>query len=295
MSRAYADVNRLFGDIVKVTPTSKVVGDLALMMVANDLGVDDVRNPDKDIAFPESVVSLFKGELGFPPDGFPAALSRKVLKGEPPAPYRPGDQIPPVDLDAVRVQAEAACEQPLDDRQLASYLMYPKQTIDYYAHVRAYSDTSVVPTPAFLYGLQPQEEVVIDIEPGKTLLVSLQGQHADAQDGIVKVQFELNGQSRTALVEQKTVVQAGKERHGLQRAEPGNALHVAAPMPGSVVTVAVQPGQRVTAGTTLIALEAMKMETHIAAERDCEIAAVHVKPGDRVAAKDLLIELKGAD
>ncbi|MGY4211439.1 pyruvate carboxylase, partial [Burkholderia sp. PvR073] len=292
VSRAYADVNRLFGDIVKVTPTSKVVGDMALMMVANDLSVDDVRNPDKDLAFPESVVSLFKGELGFPPDGFPAELSRKVLKGEPPSPYRPGDQIPPVDLDAVRTQAEAACDQPLDDRQLASYLMYPKQTIDYYAHVRAYSDTSVVPTPAFLYGLQPQEEVAIDIEPGKTLLVSLQGQHADAQDGIVKVLFELNGQSRSALVEQKTVVQAGKERHGLQRADPANPLHVAAPMPGSVVTVAVQPGQRVTAGTTLLALEAMKMETHIAAERDCEIAAVHVKPGERVAAKDLLIELK---
>ncbi|MGU7782259.1 pyruvate carboxylase [Burkholderia sp. PU8-34] len=294
VSRAYADVNRLFGDIVKVTPTSKVVGDMALMMVANDLNVDDVCNPDKDIAFPESVVSLFKGELGFPPDGFPADLSRKVLKGEPPAPYRPGDQMPAVDLDAARVQAETACERPLDDRQLASYLMYPKQTVDYYAHVRAYSDTSVVPTPAFLYGLQPQEEVAIDISPGKTLLVSLQGQHADAQDGVVKVQFELNGQSRTALVEQKTTVHAGKERHSLPKADPANSLHVAAPMPGSVVTVAVQPGQRVTAGTTLIALEAMKMETHIAAERDCEIAAVHVKVGERVAAKDLLIELKGA-
>ncbi|HKT66575.1 MAG TPA: biotin/lipoyl-containing protein, partial [Burkholderia sp.] len=168
----------------------------------------------------------------------------------------------------------------------------PKQTVDYYAHVRAYSDTSVVPTPAFLYGLQPQEEVAIDIEPGKTLLVALQGQHADAQDGIVKVLFELNGQSRSALVEQKTIAQAGKARHGLQRADPANPLHIAAPMPGSVVTVAVQPGQRVAAGTTLIALEAMKMETHIAAERDCEIAAVHVKPGERVAAKDLLIELK---
>ncbi|CAB3803691.1 Pyruvate carboxylase [Paraburkholderia caffeinitolerans] len=293
VSRAYADVNRLFGDIVKVTPTSKVVGDMALMMVANDLSVDDVRNPDRDIAFPESVVSLFKGELGFPPDGFPAELSRKVLKGEPPTPYRPGDQLPAVDLDAARTQAEAACEQPLDDRQLASYLMYPKQTVDYYAHVRAYSDTSVVPTSAFLYGLQPQEEVAIDISPGKTLLVSLQGQHADGQDGVVKVQFELNGQSRTALVEPKTTVHAGKERHGLQRADPANPLHVAAPMPGSVVTVAVQPGQRVAAGTTLIALEAMKMETHIAAERDCEIVSVHVKPGERVAAKDLLIELRG--
>ncbi|SOZ37627.1 Pyruvate carboxylase [Cupriavidus neocaledonicus] len=292
VSRAYAEVNRMFGDIVKVTPTSKVVGDLALMMVANDLSAADVCDPGKEIAFPESVVSLFRGELGFPPDGFPAALSRKVLRGEPPAPYRPGDQIAPVDLDAARAAGAAACEQPLDDRQLASYLMYPKQAAEYHAHVRQYSDTSVVPTPAYLYGLQPQEEVAIDIEPGKTLLVSLQGTHPDADDGKIKVQFELNGQSRTTLVEQRSTAQAAAARPGRPVAEPDNALHVAAPMPGSIVTVAVQPGQRVAAGTTLLALEAMKMETHIAADRDCEIAAVHVNAGDRVAAKDLLVELK---
>jgi len=293
VSQAYAEVNQMFGDIVKVTPTSKVVGDLALMMVANDMSAADVCDPAKEIAFPESVVSLFKGELGFPPDGFPAELSRKVLRGEPPAPYRPGDQIPPVDLDAARAAAEAACEEPLDDRQLASYLMYPKQAVDYHAHVRNYSDTSVVPTPAFLYGLQPQEEVAIDIAAGKTLLVSLQGTHPDAEEGLIKVQFELNGQSRTALVEQRsTTAQAAAARHSRPVAEPDNPLHIAAPMPGSIVTVAVQPGQRVAAGTTLLALEAMKMETHLAAERDCEIAVVHVKQGDRVAAKDLLIELK---
>jgi len=295
VSRAYAEVNQMFGDIVKVTPTSKVVGDMALMMVANDMSAADVCDPTKEIAFPESVVSLFKGELGFPPDGFPQALSRKVLRGEPPAPYRPGDQIPPVDLEAARAAAEAACEQPLDDRQLASYLMYPKQASDYHAHVRTYSDTSVVPTPAYLYGLQPQEEVNIDIEPGKTLLVSLQGTHPDAEEGTIKVQFELNGQSRTALVEQRSTAHAAVVRSSRPVAEPGNPLHIAAPMPGSIVTVAVQPGQRVAAGTTLLALEAMKMETHIAAERDCEIAAVHVKQGDRVAAKELLIELKPAD
>ena len=292
VSRAYAEVNRMFGDIVKVTPTSKVVGDLALMMVANDLSSADVCDPGKEIAFPESVVSLFRGELGFPPDGFPAALSRKVLRGEPPAPYRPGDQIAPVDLDAARAAGAAACEQPLDDRQLASYLMYPKQAAEYHAHVRQYSDTSVVPTPAYLYGLQPQQEVAIDIEPGKTLLVSLQGTHADADEGKIKVQFEVNGQSRTTLVEQRSTAQAAAARQGRAVAEPDNPLHVAAPMPGSIVTVAVQPGQRVAAGTTLLALEAMKMETHIAADRDCEIAAVHVKAGDRVAAKDLLVELK---
>lgn len=292
VSRAYADVNQLFGDIVKVTPTSKVVGDMALMMVANDLSVEDVRDPAKDIAFPDSVVSLFKGELGFPPDGFPAELSRKVLRSEPPKPYRPGDHIAEVDLEQARAQGEQACRQPLDDRQLASYLMYPKQTAEYYAHVRAYSDTSVLPTSAFLYGPQPQEEVAVEISPGKTLLISLQGQHADTEDDTIKVLFELNGQSRSARVERRAAVQAGQARRTRSQADPGNALHIASPMPGSVVTVAVQPGQRVAAGSTLLALEAMKMETHIAAERDCEIAAVHVQPGDRVAAKDLLIELK---
>ncbi|WP_321941810.1 pyruvate carboxylase [Paraburkholderia tropica] len=295
VSLAYADVNRMFGDIVKVTPTSKVVGDMALMMVANDLDAADVCNPEKEIAFPESVVSLFKGELGFPPDGFPEELSRKVLRREPPAPYRPGEQIAPVDLDGARALGEAACQHVLDDRQLASYLMYPKQTAEYYAHLRDYSDTSVIPTPAFFYGLQAQEEVAISISPGKTLLVSLQGQHADAEDGVIKVQFELNGQSRTATIEQRSATTADKGRHLKRNADPANPLHIAAPMPGSVVTVAVQPGQRVTAGTTLIALEAMKMEMHIAADRDCEIAAVHVQVGDRVAAKDLLIELGGVN
>ncbi|HEX3379518.1 MAG TPA: pyruvate carboxylase [Paraburkholderia sp.] len=292
VSRAYADVNRMFGDIVKVTPTSKVVGDMALMMVANDLSAADVVDMSKDVAFPESVVSLFKGELGFPPDGFPATLSRKVLRGEPPAPYRPGDRLPPVDLEQARAQGEAACEQPLDDRQLASYLMYPKQTGEYYAHLRAYSDTSVLPTPAFLYGLQPQEEVAVDIDAGKTLLVALQGHHPDTEEGKIKVQFELNGQSRTAVIEQRRATQAGPSRKGRPVADPANPLHVAAPMPGSIVTVAVQAGQRVAAGATLIALEAMKMEAHIAAERDGVIDTVHVQPGDRVSAKDLLIEWK---
>jgi pyruvate carboxylase len=293
VSRAYADVNRLFGDIVKVTPTSKVVGDMALMMVANDLNVADMADPVKEVAFPESVVSLFKGELGFPPDGFPAALSRKVLKGEPPAPYRPGDTLAAVDLEAARSEGTALCERELNDQQLASYLMYPKQTGDYFAHLRAYGDTSVLQTPAFFYGLQEQEEAAIEIAPGKTLLVAMQGKHADTHSGMIKVQFELNGQSRTVSIEQQKIVRAGPERHGRPVADPSNSLHIAAPMPGLIVTIAVQPGQRVAAGTTLVALEAMKMETHIAAERDCEIAAVHIQTGDRVAAKDLMIELKG--
>jgi pyruvate carboxylase len=294
VSRAYAQVNQMFGDIVKVTPTSKVVGDMALMMVVNDLRTEDVCDPTKDVVFPESVVSLFKGELGFPPDGFPADISRKVLRDEPPASYRPGDQLPTVDLEAARKQGEMACEHPLNDRQLASYLMYPKQTADYYAHVRAYSDTSVLPTPAFFYGFQPQEEVAIEIDAGKTLLVSLQGRQGDLSEGMIRVHFELNGQSRTAIVERLSTEQSGGTKEGRALADPENPLHIAAPMPGSIVSVGVQPGQRVTAGSTLIAMEAMKMETNITAECNCVIAAVHVKLGDCVAAKDLLIELEMA-
>ena len=291
VSRAYADVNRLFGDIVKVTPTSKVVGDMALMMVANDLRPEHVSDPAREIAFPESVVSLFKGELGFPPDGFPAELSRKVLKADPPAPYRPGANMAPVDLDAARARGEQECEHRLSDAQLASYLMYPKVTRDYFEHQRAYGDTSVLPTPAFFYGLRPQDEVAIDIDPGKTLLVSLQSIHPDADDGVFKVQFELNGQSRTVRIAKHGVASAQQAR---QVAEAGNANHVAAPMPGAIAAVAVKAGQHVQAGATLVSLEAMKMETHLTAERDCEIERVLVQPGDRVQAKDLLIVLRDA-
>ncbi len=243
VSQTYADVNRLFGDIVKVTPTSKVVGDMALMMVASDLTPADVTDPAREVAFPESVVSLFKGELGFPPDGFPAALSRKVLKladsDEPPVPYRPGDRLPPVDLEAARAKAVADCEQPIDDRQLASYLMYPKLMRDFCEYTKLNGDTSMLPTPVFFYGAQPQQELAVEIDPGKTLLVALQ---SIAPDGDVaqKVQFELNGQSRTVRVLRPD---AGDAAKGRPVADATNPLHVAAPMPGAIVSVAVKVGQ----------------------------------------------------
>jgi pyruvate carboxylase len=288
VSRAYADVNRMFGDIVKVTPTSKVVGDMALMMVASDLSAEAVLDPAREIAFPESVVSLFKGELGFPPDGFPAQLGRKVLKAEPPQPYRPGDRLAAVDLDAARRQAEADCGVgALDDRQLASWLMYPKPTRDFHRHADDCGDTSVLPTAAFFYGVAPQQEVAVDIDAGKTLLVSLRSTQAD-DDGNVKVQYELNGQPRTVRVAKAGAVRGAERR----KAEGGNPRHVAAPMPGTVVTLAVQPGQHVQAGATLLSLEAMKMETHIVAESEGTVGDVLVKVGDRVEARDLLLELR---
>ena len=286
VSQAYADVNRLFGDIVKVTPTSKVVGDMALMMVANDLMPSQVADPAHEVAFPESVVSLFKGELGFPPDGFPQELSRKVLKAKPPAAYRPGDQLPSVDLEAARARAAQAGGlqlEELDDRQLASALMYPKVTSDFHRYRKQYGDVSVLPTPTFFFGMKPGDEVALEIEAGKTLLVSLQTVHEE--EGVAKVQFEMNGQSRMTSVARAGSTAAAQR----EVAETGNPLHVGAPMPGAIVTVPVVPGQAVQAGATLLSLEAMKMETHMTAECDGVIERVLVKPGDRVQAKDLLI------
>jgi pyruvate carboxylase len=291
VSQTYADVNNLFGDIVKVTPTSKVVGDMALMMVASDLTTADVMDPAREIAFPDSVVSLFKGELGFPPDGFPTDVSRKVLRlsasVEAPAAYRPGDRLPAVDLVAARQQAEQDCEQPLGEPQFSSWLMYPKQMREFCAHRRSFGDTSVLPTPVFFYGAQPQQEIAVEIDPGKTLLVALQAVTPDGETA-QKVQFELNGQSRTVRV----ALASNGAAASRPQADPGNPGHVAAPMPGAIVSVAVAKGQRVSAGSTLLALEAMKMETHVIADRDAEVEQVLVAPGDRVVAKDLVVVLR---
>ena len=274
VSKAYADVNILFGDIVKVTPTSKVVGDMALFMVANDLKPADVSNPARDIAFPESVVSLFKGELGFPPDGFPKALETKVLRGEQPMQGRAGEHLPPVDLEAKRAEAELAIGRKVSDTDLASYLMYPKVFKDYAEHRREFSDVSLLPTSPFFYGLLDREEISIDIDKGKTLVVRQTGRSDTVdEEGQIKVYFELNGQPRTVRVPKAGLAGTG---HAKPKAEEGNPNHVGAPMPGMVVTVAVKVGQKVSKGDPLLSMEAMKMETQLTADRDATVHAIHV-------------------
>ncbi len=288
VAAAYAAVNELFGDIVKVTPTSKVVGDMAIFMVANDLTPQDVLDPDREIAFPESVISLFKGELGFPPDGFPAALGRKILKDTPPLKFRPGDKIEPVDMNEAREKATKAAGHKVSDAELASWLMYPKVFKEFCDHRRTYGDVSGLPTQTFFYGMREQEEIAIEIDPGKTLMVVLHGTAPAEEKGVERAFFELNGAPRTMRVPK-----AGAEKQ-VQRAqaEPGNENHVPAPMPGMIVTASVKAGQQVKAGDPLVSIEAMKMETQIRAERDATVKTVHVKSGETVAAHDLLIEFK---
>jgi pyruvate carboxylase len=291
VAQAYAEVNRMFGDIIKVTPTSKVVGDMALAMVAAGLTRADVENPEKDIAFPESVVGLFRGEIGQPVGGFPAALQRKVLKGEPPITGRPGAVLPPVDLEAVRAKVSAEMGGiTVDDEDLCGYLMYPKVYLDYMGRHRDYGPVRTLPTPVFFYGMKPGQEIEVEIDPGKLLVIRLQVVGETDDQGEVRVFFELNGQPRIARVPDRRAQARVQKR---RRAEAGNPAHVAAPMPGLVATVAVQPGQAVKAGDLLLTIEAMKMETSIHAERDGTVKAVHAPAGSSVDAKDLLVELAG--
>ncbi len=287
VARAYADVNQLFGDIVKVTPSSKVVGDMALAMVSGGLTANDVVNPEREIAFPESVIGLFRGELGQPPGGFPEALQRKVLKGQAPIEGRPGAALADADLKAKQEEAEAAIGRPVTGEELNSYLMYPKVFTDYAQRAEDYGPVSVLPTPVFFYGMEPGQEIAVDLEPGVTLIVRCQAIGAPDDEGEVRVFFELNGQPRTVRIANRRVAAQARKT---PKAEEGNPCHVAAPMPGMVASVAVSAGQRVKAGDLLLTIEAMKMETAIHAERDATVKALVTPAGTQVDAKDLLIE-----
>ncbi len=287
--RMYADVNRLFGDIVKVTPTSKVVGDLALFLLANDLTTDDVRNGKKEIAFPESVIEFFEGKLGQPPGGFPPDLQRRILRGRTALTDRPGATLAPADLAATASRLESQFKRKPSHRDVLSSVLYPKVYDDYVTHRLKYSNVSVLPTTVFFYGLTKGEEVGVEIEPGKTLVMKLLTVGDAQPDGRRVVYFELNGQPREVSVVDKSLTATGPVR---QKAEAGNVKHVAAPMPGSVVAIAVAAEDAVEVGQKLATLEAMKMETTLYAERAGTVAEVLVKPGTQVEGGDLILRFE---
>jgi pyruvate carboxylase len=286
VANAYAEVNELFGDIIKVTPTSKVVGDMAIMMVTSGLTRQAVLDPAVDVAFPASVVQLFRGELGQPLGGFPAGLQAKILGAQKPLVGRPGELLPPADLAAERAAAEAKVGRTISAAELASYLMYPKVFTDYAAGRTAFGDVSSLPTAVFFYGMQPGQEINIDLERGKTLIVKYVTTSDVHEDGTRTVFFELNGQPRPIRVVDRSQV---AKRPPRRKADAGNANHVGAPMPGTIATVAVHAGQSLGRGGVLLTLEAMKMETTVRAERDGVVKEILAKTGMQVDAKDLLL------
>ena len=290
VARTYADVNKMFGDIVKVTPSSKVVGDMALMMVSQGLTREDVESPDTDVSFPDSVIDMMRGNLGQPPGGFPDRIVQKVLKDEKPNTERPGKHLPATDLEAVRAEVSKALEgKPVDDEDLSGYLMYPKVFLDYMGRHRTYGPVRTLPTKTFFYGMEPGEEITAEIDPGKTLEIRLQAVGETNEDGEVKVFFELNGQPRVIRVPNRLVKATTQQR---PKAETGNPKHIGAPMPGVVASVAATVGAKVKAGDLLLTIEAMKMETGIHAEKDGVVKALHVTPGGQIDAKDLLVEFE---
>ncbi|QDY68694.1 pyruvate carboxylase [Qingshengfaniella alkalisoli] len=290
VAKTYQDVNQMFGDIVKVTPSSKVVGDMALMMVSQGLTREQVEDPKTDLSFPDSVIDMFRGNLGQPPGGWPDALSKKILKGEKPSTDRPGKHLDPVDLEKTRKELSKQLEGlDVSDEDLNGYLMYPKVFLDYKGRHKDYGPVRTLPTPVYFYGMEPGDETSVEIDPGKTLEIVCQAISETNEEGDVKVFFELNGQPRVIRVKDRHSTGATAAR---PKAEAGNPNHIGAPMPGVVASVAAQAGAKVKAGDLLLTIEAMKMETGLHAERDATIKAVHVTPGAQIDAKDLLVELE---
>ncbi|MGB7288099.1 MAG: pyruvate carboxylase [Salaquimonas sp.] len=290
VAKTYADVNDMFGDIVKVTPSSKVVGDMALMMVVQGISKDDVEDPEKEISFPDSVVDMLYGNLGQPPGGWPKGIQAKVLKDTKPITTRPGAHMEPVDIEKTRAGLSAELNGcPVDDEDLCGYLMYPKVFLDYMGRHKVYGPVRTLPTPVFFYGMEPQEQISVEIAPGKTLEIRMQAMSETNDNGEVKVFFELNGQPRTIRVPNRAVAsQIAKQK----KAEDGNANHVGAPMPGTIASVAVKEGAIINPGDVLFTIEAMKMETAIHADRKGVVAVIHVQPGSTVDAKDLMLEFE---
>ncbi|HTM55733.1 MAG TPA: pyruvate carboxylase [Pirellulales bacterium] len=287
--RTYAEVNELFGDIVKVTPSSKAVGDMAIFMITNDLTVDDVLDPGRELAFPESVVDLISGRMGQPPGGFPPKVIERVLRGQKPMTDRPGAHLAAVDFKAVGDDLRGKINREPTKQELLSYLVYPKVFLEFEAHEAKYADVSVLPTDVFFYGQEPGQEVAVEIERGKTLIVKFLTVGDPHPDGRRTVFFELNGQPRSINVRDVSLEPQEKHRAKADRADK---KQVGSPMPGLVVTVSVKVGDKVPAGQKLLSLEAMKMETTLYAEQAGKVAELLVKPGTQVDTNDLLIRFE---
>lgn len=285
IANAYALVNEMLGDIIKVTPTSKVVGDMALYMVTRGLGAEEVLDPDQDIDFPESLIGFLRGNLGQPFGGFPAELQKKALKGEQPLVGRPGETLGSFDFDRARSTVSAKLRRRISDVELSSWTLYPKVFEDYARHRQEYGDVSVLPTPVFFYGMQESEEVEVEIERGKTLFIRYLATSEPDEQGQRRVFFELNGQPRSVYVADRILAASVSRR---TKAEEGNDKHVGSPMPGVVVAVNVASGEPVEQGDPMFTIEAMKMETVLRADRDGTISEVHVSPGAQVHGHDLL-------
>jgi pyruvate carboxylase len=290
LAHMYADVNMAFGDIVKVTPSSKVVGDLAIFLLTRGMTVRDLEELPihHNLTLPNSVVDMFMGGLGQPEGGWPKKLQQIILRGQKAMDGRPGAQLPAVDLEAAaqKLVSDTGSSSRTD---LMSSLMYPDVFSKFAAARASYSDLDVLPTPAFFYGLKEGEEVAVDLEPGKTLVIRLLTVGEARADGMRPVFFELNGQPREVEIRDKSIKQTAQTRRKADPAKPGE---VGAPIPGAVTTIHVKPEQTVKQGEPLVVMEAMKMQTSIYAPVCGTVKEIAVKLRDSVESHDLLVVIQ---
>jgi pyruvate carboxylase len=291
IARTYADVNMAFGDIVKVTPSSKVVGDLAIFLVSHGMTVAELeRLPvNHNVTLPNSVIEMFSGSLGEPEGGWPPHLQKIILKGATPQAGRPGEHLAPVDLDQTKLQVEKKVGHKISRTDLMSYLMYPDVYMKFARARTAYGDVDVLPTTAFFYGIDKDREVTIELEPGKLLITKFLTTSEPHPNGTRTVFFELNGQPREVTVRDKALQPAVPTREKADAAKPG---HVGAPIPGSVTSVTAELNADVKKGDRLLVMEAMKMQSTIYAPIDGRITQRLVQVGDTVESKDLLVVIE---
>ncbi|MGC1482972.1 MAG: biotin/lipoyl-containing protein, partial [Candidatus Acidiferrum sp.] len=290
VEKMYAEVNQLFGDIVKVTPSSKVVGDMTLFLMANELQPSDLLKLDEkhDLSLPNSVVEMFSGVLGVPPGGWPRKLQKIILRGAAPLKGRPGASLEAVDLADASATLEKKVGHAVRRADLLSYLLYPDVFVKYDKFRQTYADVGVLPTPAFYYGLSSGEEITVEIEPGKTLIVKFLTASDPHPDGTRTLFFELNGQPREVSVRDRALRVVERAHPKADPADPGQ---VAAPTAGVISSIAVQPNHPVERGAKLLTLEAMKMQSNIYAPIAGRVSKLLVTPGQHVESKDLLVTI----
>jgi pyruvate carboxylase len=285
----YARVNHLFGDIVKVTPSSKVVGDMALFMVQNDLSEQDVIEKGEKIDFPDSVVELFEGYLGQPHGGFPEELQKVILKGRNPLTVRPGELLDDVDFTKLKEKLYEQLNRPVTSFDALGYALYPKVFSEYAQTLEQFGDISVLDTPTFLFGMRLGEDIEVEIETGKTLIVKLVSIGQAQADGTRVVYFELNGQPREVVIKDENIKSTVAAK---RKVDPKDETQIGASMPGTVIRVIVEKGEKVEKGDHLMITEAMKMETTVQAPFSGTVKDIYVDSGDAISPGDLLIEMQ---
>ena len=286
IANIYADVNEMFGDIIKVTPTSKVVGDMTLLMVNSGITKDEILNGKKSISFPESVVSFFMGELGQPVGGFPSEIKKKILKRKKPNSKRPGSSLKPLNLTKERKLVEEKIGRKVSDEELGSFIMYPDVFIDYAIHRKEFGNVSNIPSKVFFFGMEPGDEISVNIERGKTLIIRFLATGELDKSGYCTVFFELNGQPRSAQIKSKKSITNVADIY--VTADENDPNQFGAPMPGTVCNLLATEGKRVKKGQPILTIEAMKIETIVESHRNGVLANLNVSIGDRVKTKDLL-------